>query len=133
MKNRKGVTLIELLIVVLILAALSAIAIPRISQSAENAKIKACASNIDIINSAIELYYAEHDEYPTDLTVITNDTSIFPDGAPICPITGTVYSSYLVNNRVSTKEHTHSSATSSTSTSDSDLSSTSIDRVASPI
>jgi prepilin-type N-terminal cleavage/methylation domain-containing protein len=92
-KNRKGVTLVELLIVVLILAALSAIAIPRISQSAENARQNACATNIDIMNSTIELYNAEEGAYPDDLTDVTVNTDYFPDGAPTCPLEG----SYTMN------------------------------------
>ncbi len=104
--KRKGVTLIELLIVVLILAALSAIAVPRISQSATNAKSKACLTNIDILNSAIELYNAENSAYPTDLTTVTGDTGLFPDGAPECPITEAVYTAALSNNRVNTTGHT---------------------------
>lgn len=107
MKTKRGVTLIELLIVVLILAALSAIAIPRISQSASNAKSKACATNIDILNSAIELYNADNDEYPTNLTTITSDTSLFPDGPPKCPVTDAVYPSTLSNNRVDASSHSH--------------------------
>jgi prepilin-type N-terminal cleavage/methylation domain-containing protein len=87
--NRKGVTLIELLIVVLILAALSAIAIPRISQSAESARDNACATNINIMNSAIELYNANEGDYPSALTDVTGDTDSFPDGAPTCPHEGT--------------------------------------------
>ena len=105
--KRKGVTLIELLIVVLILAALSAIAVPRISQSATNAKSKACLTNIDILNSSIELYNAENGVYPTDLTTVTSDTSLFPDGAPTCPVTGEVYTAALSNNRVNTTGHDH--------------------------
>ena len=107
MYKRKGVTLIELLIVVLILAALSAIAIPRISQSATRAKAKACETNIDIINSAIELYNADEGEYPANLSTITGNTTYFPDGAPVCPVTGAAYSDTLVNNRVDTTGHTH--------------------------
>ena len=106
----KGVTLVELLIVVLILAALSAIAIPRITQSAQNAKIKACHTNIDVINSSIELYAADHDgKYPADLEVITNDLSYFPDGEPKCPVSNPmiVYPKELKNNRVNDADHKH--------------------------
>lgn len=106
--KRKGVTLIELLIVVLILAALSAIAVPRISKSATNAKAKACLTNLDILNSSIELYNAENSTYPTNLTTVTSDTDLFPDGAPTCPITDAVYpSSLTANDRVDTTGHTH--------------------------
>ena len=107
MYKRKGVTLIELLIVVLILAALSAIAIPRISQSATKAKSKACETNIDILNSSIELYNAEEGVYPDTLPDITGSTVYFPDGVPVCPVTGLPYSDTLINNRVDTSGHTH--------------------------
>jgi prepilin-type N-terminal cleavage/methylation domain-containing protein len=108
MIKRKGVTLIELLIVVLILAALSAIAIPRISQSATQAKSKACQTNIDILNSSIELYHAEEGAYPTggDLTLVTGNQAYFPDGAPECPITEAVYTGTLTDkDRVNSSGH----------------------------
>ena len=105
--KRKGVTLIELLIVVLILAALSAIAIPRISQSATNAKQKACHTNLDVINSSIELFNADTGAYPTALTDVTADTDYFPDEIPTCPVTEAAYPSVLVNNRVNATDHAH--------------------------
>ncbi len=88
-KKREGVTLIELLIVVLILAALSAIAIPRISQSAQNAKANACDTNVDVLNSAIEMYNADNSAYPAALNDVAGSTTYFPDGAPTCPLSGT--------------------------------------------
>ena len=87
-KMKRGVTLIELLIVVLILAALSAIAIPRISQSAHKAKKNACDTNIDVMNSAIEMYNADNGKYPADLSDVIGSTTYFPDGAPECPLDG---------------------------------------------
>ncbi len=99
-KKREGVTLIELLIVVLILAALSAIAIPRISQSAHNAKQNACDTNIDVINSAIEMYNADNGNYPATLNLVTGSTTYFPDGAPTCPLAG-VYTMDAVTFRIS--------------------------------
>ena len=109
MRKRKGVTLIELLIVVLILAALSAIAIPRISQSATKAKSKACDTNIDILNSSIELFNAEEGHYPATLSDITGNPLYFPDGAPKCPVTDAEYDDDITtnNNRVKTTLHVH--------------------------
>jgi len=84
MNRRKGFTLIELLIVILILGALAAIAIPRITTSASNAKKRACETNIDLINTQIELYAADHnDVYPTSLSTITGNTAYFPEGPPL--------------------------------------------------
>ena len=103
--KKAGVTLIELLIVVLILAALAAIAIPRISQSAQNAKLNACITTIEVINSLLETYNAENGSSPATLTVITQDTSHFPEGEPICPLTGAAYPNALVNGRLDVATH----------------------------
>ncbi len=85
MRVRKGFTLVELLVVVLILGALAAIAIPRISQSADSAKKNACKTNVDLLNSQIELYYATEGSWPKNLKAITGNEDYFPDGAPVCP------------------------------------------------
>ena len=92
MRKRKGFTLVELLIVVLILAALAAIAVPRIGQSAATAKTRACETNIDIVNAQLELYFANVGTALTtgNLATLTDDTDYFPDGAPVCPW-GTAY------------------------------------------
>ena len=89
MTRQRGVTLVELLIVVLILGALAAIAIPRIGASSTTAKTNACATNVDILNSQIELYHASTGSYPEDLQTLTSDVDYFPEGAPTCPLGGT--------------------------------------------
>jgi len=104
MRGKKGFTLVELLVVVLILGALAAIAIPRISQSAQTAKINACKTNVDLINSQIELWYANKGSWPEDLDEILDDTDYFPDGAPTCPL-GDDYEYSTTKHRVSDHDH----------------------------
>ena len=106
MRSRKGFTLVELMIVVLILGALAAIAIPRIIGGAAAARANACATNIDLLNSQLELYFSNTGGYPATLAILTADTDYFPDGAPVCPVTGAVYTATLTaNNRVDTTGH----------------------------
>ena len=106
--NRKGITLIELLIVIVILAALAAIALPKIAQSSRAAKINTCRNNIEILNAAIERYYFENESFPPDLHAISKDENVFPDGQPICPITGNTYPRWLNDkNHVKDSGHSH--------------------------
>jgi len=56
MMNKKGFTLVELMIVVVILGILVAIAVPIYSAVTRNAKIKACNSNMRIIRSNLASY-----------------------------------------------------------------------------
>lgn len=106
--KKSGVTLVELLIVVVILAALAVIAVPRVSQSASNAKRNACATNIDLINSAIEMYHIDSatNAWPATLATVTGSTTYFPDGAPTCPF-GTAYAWNAATHRVVATTHTH--------------------------
>ncbi len=103
MRCKKGFSLVELLIVVLILGALAAIAIPRIIGSSTAAKTNACKTNVDVINSQIEMYHANTDDWPVALTDVTAETDYFPDGEPACPF-ATSYSYSTTTYRVS--EHT---------------------------
>jgi general secretion pathway protein G len=102
--TRKGFTLVELLIVVLILAALAAIAVPRMVASADKAKVNACHTNIDLINTQIELYRAENGTLPT-LNTLFADPNSFPDGAPVCPF-GVDYT-LGANSHIDVSTHAH--------------------------
>jgi type II secretion system protein G len=106
MRSRKGLTLIELLIVVIILGALAAIAIPRITTSATTAKQNACTTNIDTLNTSIEMYHVDKGSYPGVLTTLTADVNYFPDGAPTCPFS-VAYTMDATTHRIVTSAHSH--------------------------
>ena len=95
MRANRGVSLIELLVVILILGALAVIAVPRVLMPLDDAKENACETNVDVINTQIEMYWAETGEYPANLTDVTEDVNRFPDGDPVCPKGG----SYSMNNK----------------------------------
>jgi len=98
--DRKGFTLLELLIVVVILVILAAVVIPRFQVSAAEAKKSTCARNVATINAQIERWYFEKGSWPAnDLSDIGADPGYFPDGIPACPVDGSAYGITPVSNR----------------------------------
>jgi len=62
MKARKGFTLVEILIVVVILGILAAIVIPQFSDASTEAKESSLASDLQMMRSQIELYKIQHND-----------------------------------------------------------------------
>ncbi|WP_432798087.1 type II secretion system protein [Poriferisphaera sp. WC338] len=63
---KKGFTLVEILIVVVILGILAAIVIPQFTSASETAKSSSAVSTLQTIRSQLELYQVQHNgEYPT--------------------------------------------------------------------
>ena len=62
---RKGFTLIEVMIVVIIIAALAAMVVPRLSGRSEQAKIAVAQADINAnIGTALKLYELDNGNYP---------------------------------------------------------------------
>ena len=65
-KGQGGFTLIELMIVVIIIAALSAMVVPRLSNRSEQAKVAVADADINSnIGLALKLYKLDNGRYPT--------------------------------------------------------------------
>ncbi|TFZ40677.1 prepilin-type N-terminal cleavage/methylation domain-containing protein [Soehngenia longivitae] len=62
-RNKKGFTLIELVVVIAILGILAALAIPRFTGTQNNAKEQTHNANVRTIESALGLYAAEKGHY----------------------------------------------------------------------
>ncbi len=103
-KRNFGFTLVELMVVVLILGALAFVAVPRIGESSTTAKTNACKTNVDLLNSQLELVYATDGSWPATLAAMTGDTDYFPDGAPTCPFS-TAYVYSTTTHRVAGHSH----------------------------
>lgn len=65
--NRRGVTLIELLIVLALIGLVAGIALPRLFHVKERAQVAAMQSDLRNLVTIEESYLAEHQTYTTDL------------------------------------------------------------------
>lgn len=96
-KTRKGFTLVEMMIVVLIIGILISIALPNFMRARENARLRACVANMKQIQSAIEQWGMEtkasgDTAVPTDLNAYNNWLKTIPTcpSGGIYTITGTL-------------------------------------------
>jgi len=91
-KNKKGFTLIEVLLVIVIIGVLAAIAIPRFMTSKHDAQVKACDAQISEFRTQIEKYYFDNNSYPATLAALVADTNYYPNGgATTCPLNNAAY------------------------------------------
>ena len=65
MRTKKGFTLVEILIVVVILGILAAIVIPQFSSASSEARMSSVQSNLQAVRSQVQLYKIQHgDQLP---------------------------------------------------------------------
>src|SRR4030042_1184012 len=96
--HKKGFTLVEVLLVVIIVAILAAIVLPRVLYSASKARNQACQANMAAINSQIELYHLNKGVWPSPLSVLFTDTDYFPEGTAVtCPVLSTDSPAHTTN------------------------------------
>ncbi len=97
--RRTAFSLLELLAVVVILAILASLIVPRVIVSAGTARTNVNSHNKALINSAVERYTARYGQQPN--TIDDLDTlEFFPDGIPVNPVNGQAYTLHPVTKRV---------------------------------
>lgn len=90
-RKRKGYTLIELLTVVFIIAAIISLVLPHLRRAVFKAQLSNCQSNLRNLASALEQYRNESEIYPDGLS---NLVPRYFEKVPICPAVGSdTYSS----------------------------------------
>lgn len=73
MKNERGFTIMELLVVIVIIGVLAAIGVPAYNNVIEKARTTACQANRRTISTAVGMYFAEHGAYAAvDDTTVAN-------------------------------------------------------------
>jgi len=96
---RKGFTLVEILIVVVILGILAAIVIPQFTSASETAKASSLVSQLQTLRSQLELYQVQHNgSYPSTTSAtfwdqLTGETNISGSTSPAS--TDITYGPYL--------------------------------------
>ncbi len=66
LSNRKGFTLVELLVVISIIGILSAIAIPKFASATNTARGAKIQADLRTMDSAVQIYYASAGSYPAN-------------------------------------------------------------------
>jgi general secretion pathway protein G len=101
MRAKRGFTLVEILIVVVILGILAAIVIPQFTEASTEAKVSSLCSDLQTTRSQIELYKVQHnDDLPgaggaTFTQALTGYTDVDGDVWVEGTSTGTKYGVYL--------------------------------------
>jgi general secretion pathway protein G len=96
MRTRKGFTLVEILIVVVILGILAAIVIPQFTNASTEAKVANLKSNLQTVRAQLELYKLRHDDTPpatpaafvTEMTTKDANGMCYLPAIPVNPFTG---------------------------------------------
>jgi general secretion pathway protein G len=83
--KRRGFSLIELMVVMAIIAALITIALPRYQSSIDNAKLTALKTSLRMMRESIDRFYEDKGKFPESLQELADAKYI--KNVPVDPVT----------------------------------------------
>jgi general secretion pathway protein G len=83
--KRYGFSLIELMVVMAIIAALVAIALPRYQSSVDNARLTALKTSLRVMRESIDRFYEDKGKFPESLQELAD--ARYLKSVPIDPLT----------------------------------------------
>lgn len=72
LKNRKGFTLVEILVVIAMIGILASVIYPKLTSQMDKPKKSKAVIEIKSMKNAMDVYFAENNEYPTDEDDVIN-------------------------------------------------------------
>lgn len=67
LKNEKGFTLIEMLIVLLVISVLIILIVPNLGDRSADVHRKGCEALVELVQAQVEAYHIEENDYPVSL------------------------------------------------------------------
>ena len=98
-RARKGFTLVELAVVIVIIGVLAAFGVPRFLKSVERSKAAEAFSYLSAVRSSQERYLSQYGQYATDLTTLDIQfptPAYFTVGTPAAGSTGQIQNSWTL-------------------------------------
>ena len=97
MKSRRGFTLIELMIVIIVIAILALIVIPKLAGASKKAKESTMKANLAMIRNALEQFQSDTGQYPKTLEdlVVDGGATSTAKGADDTSVAATYKGPYL--------------------------------------
>jgi type II secretory pathway pseudopilin PulG len=90
--GRSGISVMEILGAAVVLGIITAIVVPRLAASRDQANRKAHEEYKLQIDDAVERFYINENRWPAnDLADIGADSNYFPTGVPLNPMSGRPY------------------------------------------
>ncbi len=84
--SRRAFTLVELVVVILIIGILSAVAVPKLFNTATKARESGTRQSLAVLRDAIELYRSQNEVYPTAASLKSDLTAFLKGPFPSCQV-----------------------------------------------